>query len=279
MDITGFIRRHPLMVYFSITFVFSWACWSGLVISTPPGDMQEGISPTFLLLAFLGGFGPTLSALIVTRAIGQKGSLLNQLRKWRVSIRWYVFALFIVPIISITTLYIAGALGVPAPTLSDMYGHLPLALIWPIFSSLGEELGWRGFLLPRLQSRHSALFSSIIVGVSAGIWHLLPDFIGIRHYGWMFVPIFILVGPVLLSAVAVIMTWIYNSTNSSLFLMVLFHYSHTFSAIMFTSLGLSPMESLKNALISAGIYWLIAAIIILIYGVKRLVREPKKIVV
>lgn len=141
---------------------------------------------------------------------------------------------------------------------------------------MGEEFGWRGFALPNLQKRYNALISSIIIGTVWGMWHLPMDFIGLRQHGAFFVPIFIILGPLLMSAQAVLMTWVYNHTRGSLLLMVLFHASITSSAIILSVPSVSAMDTLWSSIASMALFWLAALIVIASTGANRLARESQR---
>jgi len=278
MGITGFVKRHPVATFFAITFIYTWALMSVLVVSTPPGGMQAGISPSFLLLALLGGVGPTLAGVIVTRGVEGKGSvraLFARLQHWRVNIGWYAVVLLMVPLVRMATLAIDRALGIPVPTIDDMAGLVALGMVWAPFAAFGEEFGWRGFLLPRLQSRHSAFVASCITGLAWGMWHLPMDFVGTGHYGLLFIPNFFVIHGIQITAIAILMTWVYNNTKGSMLLMVLFHAGITFSAVIFSTLTLSAMDSLWHNLISTALLWLIVAIVVARTGARQLVREHK----
>jgi len=277
MDITGFIKRYPVWAFLAIAFIYTWALMSVLVVSTPPGGMEAGISPSFFFLAVLGGIGPSLAGIIVTRVVDGKGSiraLLARLGQWRVNIGWYAVALLMIPLLSIAALAIEAAMGMPVPTIDDIASNVALGIIWPIFAALGEEFGWRGFALPKLQSRHTALVSSLIIGVAWGMWHLPMDFIGMGHYGVLFIPNFIVIS-IQVIALAILMTWVYNNTKGSMLLAVLFHASITASAIIFSSLTLSAMDSLRHQLVYTALLWVIVAIVVTGTGARRLVREPR----
>ncbi len=277
MNSTSLIKQHPLAAFLGITFVFTWVLISVIVVSMPAGIDPTEMPPYFFLLAFLAGFGPSLAGIIVTRVTGGKGSvraLLARLGQWRVNIGWYAVALLISPLVSIATLVFQAALGKPV-SMGDIAGRVAIGLIWPIFSSLGEEFGWRGFALPKLQERHNALIASLIIGIAWGMWHLPMNFIGMRQYGAHFIPIFIVAGPLLMTAQAILMTWVYNNTKGSILLMVLFHASITSSAIILSAPSLSAMDSLWNAVFSTVLYWLIAIIVVTTAGAKRLARESQ----
>jgi membrane protease YdiL (CAAX protease family) len=104
-------------------------------------------------------------------------------------------------------------------------GVLPLTavilLAFSVFpgSALGEEVGWRGYALPRLQAGRSALSASLILGVIWGLYHLPLYFTGQAGRPLGLFPVFV----VSTIALSVILTWVYNGTGGSLMLVVLLH--------------------------------------------------------
>lgn len=270
------IKRHPVAAYGVITFAISWSLWAVLAITTPSGGMQAGISPAFFILAVLGGLGPSLAGLLVTRVVeGREGvrALWRRLRQGAGAWSWYLVVLlpFAATLISHE---VQSALGWPID-LGDVLSRLPLALIWPVFSSLGEELGWRGFALPRLQAQRTAWSSTLILGLLWGMWHLLSDFIGLRHFGSLFLPAFLISGPILLTGHAVIMTWVYNNTKGSVLLSVLYHWAITASAILLGPLDLAPLDSIRDSALGAALIWVAAIVVLARWGGAHLARVPR----
>jgi uncharacterized protein len=265
------MQKHPVASFVLGAYVFAWGCWLYLFISTPPGGMQAGISPLFLLFALAGGLGPSLIAIILSRIVEGRGGgrkLLGQFSFTRGGPGWLLLALLIVPAVSALTLLVELLIGRHVSS-GSILDRLALGIIWPLFASLGEEFGWRAFMLPRLQLRFKALPAALIVGVTWGCWHLMADFIGLRSYGWLFVPYFILAGPLLLTAHAIIMSWIYNSTRNMAYI-VLYHFTITSSAILLPTLNLNPAENIVNAAIGVVLFWIIALVIILVNGPAKL---------
>jgi len=194
--------------------------------------------------------------------------------RWRVSIGWYAAALLITPLVALATLAIEGALRVPTATLEEMISTLPLSIIWPIFAALGEEFGWRGFYLPRLQKRRTALGSSIIVGLAWGLWHIPTQYLAFRQYGLLVVFAYVFVVHIVaVTAQTTLMTWVHNNARQSVLLMILFHFGLTSTAQFLFPLNMSVMEGLRHQLTYAAFYWLAAAIVIATAGPRRLVRE------
>lgn len=149
-------------------------------------------------------------------------SLLKPYLNWRVSWLWYLVAIGIWPGITFAGLVLGKWIGLPipaAPLVPD--APLPLAVlvsfVWAVFfnGALGEEAGWRGFALPRLQQRFSPLMASIILGLVWGAFHWIFFFIGLRGNWLMF---WVRLGDIPL---AILFTWLYNRTKGKSLLPVL----------------------------------------------------------
>jgi uncharacterized protein len=179
------LARHPLISFFVMAYAFSWLVWSPWVL----GQDGAGLLPfkigqaTGLVLAAGILAGPTLSALIMTAATeGRAGvrRLLGRLVLWRVGIQWYLFALLGIPLIILlgTMIYTQElpnlkALGGPSYLLSYLGTYvLVVVLGGPLF----EEIGWRGFALPRMEPLQGPLLASVVLGVMWALWHL-PEFL------------------------------------------------------------------------------------------------------
>ena len=216
--------------FFVLATVISWG------IGLPLYGPRIGLSglPEVPHHHYLLAYGPLLAALIVTMASrGMDGvrGLLQRAVKWRVRLLWYVAALF-GPVV----VYLMAALGVGVATGqwvdSSAFGRsaefpgLPLGAVWLLHVltfGIGEEIGWRGFALPRLQRGRSALAATLILSVFWAVWHL-PMFAYHEGFtgaglggvaGWL----------VSLVAGAILLTWLYNSAHGSILIPILFHAS------------------------------------------------------
>ena len=219
-----FLQHHPLICYFALTFGISWLGWLPYILSQSGFGVLPVSLSQFALLpgAFLG---PCLSGFLMTAATDGKLGIRRLLRRfilWRVGWQWYLFNIIVVPVsIFLGYLAIPGALAVlhnPFPQLFVVY---PLFLILEIFTSgLAEEPGWRGFALPRLQTRYGALLGTVILGVLWGCWHL-PLFLTAWGNGgsWLDAVVFV----VTTVGNAIMFTWVFNHTRGSLLMMILIH--------------------------------------------------------
>ncbi|MDO9557877.1 MAG: CPBP family intramembrane metalloprotease [Coriobacteriia bacterium] len=242
--------------------------------ATNPGTLTS--SPPFVVLQTLGAAGPSIAALVLTRALHGKEAvrtLIGRFKPLRQTGALYVVAATLTPALAVMAMVInavvsGGPFVDPNSGLAEMAGEmgwlgavavLPVVLASQIFSSpLLEEAGWRGFALPRLQARRSALLASLVLGLAWGLWHL-PLVIA---YGDPFAPY--LAG---IMAHTVLMTWVFNSGDGNLFSMLLFHASLNLSLNVLLPLraGWTP------ALVALGA----AIAVIFLFGHKNLSRHER----
>ncbi len=205
--------RHPL----SRTALFLLLT-AGLVVGVLVGIESRSLPEPAVLL---GLFGPALIALVFTFA--ESGSrtvdLLRQYIRVRASVAVYLIALFTVPVLLLITQRISSF--VPAVDYRVMFSALavPQMIFIPLIS-IGEELGWRGYLQPMLRERYSLLVASLVVGVTWALWHLPGYYFGTGvvdgvSFGWFFA--WVVSG-------ALIMGYLYEQTRS-VFIAILFHTS------------------------------------------------------
>jgi membrane protease YdiL (CAAX protease family) len=145
---------------------------------------------------------------------------------------------------------------------------LPLFFLIQVFTN-GEEIGWRGYALPKLQARHGALIASLIIGVIWAFWHV-PKFLtagSAQDYSfWLYLLDTI--------ALAILFTWVYNNTKSSLLLVTLFHAALNTSAV-FLPIIPAAIGDVRPTLIAIGLHCLAAIIVVIVTGPARLSRSQK----
>ncbi|MFC7138045.1 CPBP family intramembrane glutamic endopeptidase [Halobaculum litoreum] len=211
-----------LIRFFGLTFLLSWGAFLPVVLGLVPVG-----SATPLVVASI--FGPTVAALALTcRADGLGGvrRLLARLVRVRVPLRWYAAALLPVGLGLLGWWYLHLTAGAgPLGRFGGDLGTLPLPVVVALFlvSSLGsgalaEELGWRGYALPRLQARFDALGASLLLGAVWAVWHLpvflLTDAGTTLPFEWYL--------PRLL-ALSVLLTWVFDHTRGSVLHAVFLH--------------------------------------------------------
>ena len=217
-SVSSVVRRHPLLTFFVLTYALSWTFEIPLVV------LRDGIAGTQgLVLNLLAANVPSVLAIVLTAMVLGRGSLrelLGRLLIWRVNPLWYLVVLGPATLaggmVALNVLLGGPALSVGMPLLGVAF-----FLAFSIFpgSAMGEEIGWRGYALPRLQTRRSALSASLILGAVWGFYHLPLYFTGQAFRPLSLFPLFV----ISTIALSIIMTWMYNSTEGSLLLVVLLH--------------------------------------------------------
>jgi len=219
---SAIVRKYPALYLVVLAMIL------GL---TPLLAVQAGLLPQGATQ--LGALSASLAGIILAAVEGRKGGikeLLGRILIWRVGIQWWAFALLFAIIPSVAALYLFNLVGGPAvdwSRLKPLSSVVPMIIMLTIFAGLGEEFGWRGFALPRLQARYNALVSSLIIGLVWGLWHIPLFFIeGTAQSKWQLavgmIPA-ILVYIVFCMAWSIQYTWVFNNTKGSVLLAAVMH--------------------------------------------------------
>jgi hypothetical protein len=204
----SWIARHQLPLFFALAYLLSWYPW---IIALAQGR-STGPNP----------LGPFVAAMIMAALVGGRRELkdlLSRLVRARVGWRWYAF-LFALPVglclaAAVVAMLVTGSH--PSLLASDKWRELPDRFIFIfLFIGLGEEPGWRGFALPRLQKNHSPLIASLILAPLWAIWHL--PLMG-HEFPLPILPAFL----VSLLGGTLVQTWLFNRTRGSVLIQMLFH--------------------------------------------------------
>lgn len=226
------IRKNEIAAYVITTFIITWIIW-GILFFISDGIIRGLYNINLTLLFTLGGFCPSIVSIIFTGILyGINGikKLLLKLTIWKVNPLWYLFVLlFLFMIAFYIPVLICNLLGSNYHITVKVY--LYYILLYSFFINLitggplGEELGWRGFILPRLQKKFSPLVSGIILGIIWASWHLPLFYIPIApQYKGSF--LMFLLNDLLLT---INFVWVFNNTKGSLLLACLFHASWNFT--------------------------------------------------
>lgn len=239
----------------------------------PPGGLQ--ISLTFVLCALIGGFAPSSSAIVVVwLSDGHVDEFLRQLLRFRVGADLYLCTLIPFATASVATI-VHGVVGLPLKMPDSAV--IGMALVWPAMAALGEEIGWRAFMFALLVRRRTFghIGASLVVGVVWGVWHLPADFIGLANiqyrlgfiyrmllglkaYGDWFFAAFLVNGPMILTAHALCLGWLWKRSDGNVLLMVLYHASITASAMLLPTAGEAGKSGVVGSFIGASIQWIVA---------------------
>jgi uncharacterized protein len=259
------IRNHPFTTFLVIAFGFAWSMW--LLEAFYPHSTAFIPSPTF---------GPLIAALIVLMFThGRSGvrELLGRMVRWRVGLGWYAAAFLLPTVLALVAVYTNVLLMDAAAPSGEELGKWPLiVLLFPLLlvfdGPLGEEPGWRGFALPRLQAGRSALVASLVLGVIVVLWHV-PKLILDPTFRPVPFALFTIAG-------AVLFTWIYNSTNGSVLLTTLFHGSINAIGGQFFFSMFSGEDLTKLWWLTAAAYCAAAIVVVAVAGPEHLSREHNK---
>jgi len=248
-------RQFPIFIFVAATFIWSWGLWAFLRIH--PSIQPHSSVWSCLYVAAL--CGPLVGA--VTASYLSSGELGLQRIKGRLSLprcHWTAvfWAIFLPPLVWIVTAFVEkGAFSFAQPL-------WVLIVIWGKMlvrgGPLTEEIGWRGFLLPRLLSRMSLFWASAVIFPVWGLWHLplwwLP---GLPHHEWSFVLFLALLAPLTL-----LFSWFYVRGGRRVWLPILFHTSINF-ALHFS--WVNPSHKTRGAFfVLLGIFWSVAAGVVLL---------------
>jgi membrane protease YdiL (CAAX protease family) len=187
--------------------------------------------------------------------------------------RWYLLLLAPTALVIGSITLVAITRGGPTAALAMPLSNAIFFVAFMTFpgSATGEELGWRGFALPRLQFRHTALIASLILGSLHGLWHLPLWLRGDADHRLSVYPAFLIQA----IGLAVIYTWLYNSTKGSVLLAVLFH-TATNAPLTLVLLPLGIENWLLPFWLMAGFTVVAALIVVAVFGPTHLSRRPRQ---
>jgi membrane protease YdiL (CAAX protease family) len=262
-------------VYFVATFGWTWLIWGAAIFMGATAETATGA-----IVGLLGVMGPAVTGIgftYLTRDKEGRRDYWNRIIDFkRIPGKWYLVIFLFVPILNGLAALLDVLTGGGGATWGEAARNVlsnPLSIIPSIlFASLIpfiEELGWRGYVLDRLQEKYSALLSSLIIGVVWSLWHLPLFFVeGSYQAGlgvgtpafWLF-----MVGIIPLSLP---FTWIYNNTGRSILAVILFH-----AMVNFTGEMIALTERADTYSIAL---WFVAAIVLaVVWSIKTPKHQSK----
>lgn len=264
-------RRFPVASYFILAFLISWG-----------GSFAIG-GPKFLrgeLLAFEDSMrmaplqlaGPFVAGLVMTYLIdGPTGlrELFSRMLRWRVGLGWYAAALLTFPTLIGGVLWSLSVLVSPdfAP------GFIAFGIVAGLLAGFIEETGWMGFAYPRMEARLGTWRATIYLALLHGLWHALAGYLGEGPaYGVYWLPRFVALWLVAMTAMRVLLVWIYRNTGSLLLAQLTHASSSGFLVILGPSM-ISPRQETLWFANYAVVLWIAALVVIWRYG-RNLVRAP-----
>jgi len=248
------------------------------------------------VLIMIAALAASLSGIIITAIVDGKDGLkklFGRLKIWRIGIGYWAFAFLILPPTILLGLYLNPFFGgekIELSNIQPIFTIVPMFIMFFITAGLGEEIGWTGFLTPRLQARYNALTSSIIRGVLWGLWHFpLFIFSGLDHPSLESFPYadwasqkgflvalgaFILINQIPWS---IFYTWLFNNSKGSLLLPAILHGSEVWFAYWILSTGID--QNLFDNYWGYGLVMVVIAVIIVVTsGAENLSRKHERVV-
>src|SRR5688500_10941734 len=257
------VRRYPLTAFFVLAYALSW--WPWILYSA-------GLVPNPIV-----GVGPFLAALVVLAMTeGKTGGMerLQRMVRWRVGLQWYAVALLLPIVVTLAAaalnIFLLGAQR--TSTAADLGGWSTLLqtfLLWLLIPGLAgtwEVPGFRGYALPRLQFRYSALIASLVLGVLLAFLHL--PFVVTGEDIWIDAILFTIEW-------SIVYTWLFNNAKGSVLIVMLFHnMNNTFSG--FVGQMFSGADSVNQAWLRLALWGVVAIALVIMYGSQHLSRKHSK---
>ena len=250
--------------------VITWSIWIPQAITQLSNTQSPvaGSSPWNILAVW----APALSAILLLRITeGKSGSaaLFQSFRHWRVGIEWYLFILLYPAAIWFLARAIDFLVGLDFEFTIPILTYFPpelsymvaVAILFAFPNTLGEELGWRGFALPRLQAKYTALGASILLGMFWAVWHI-PIWVANGKMGLDLVR-----SGITIISFAILFTWVFNNTGGSVLIAWLFHASMTITQYLLPT----PLTITDDIL-----KWGVTVLIIIIAGAPHLSRKQER---
>lgn len=275
--------RRQTVAFFALAYAWSWAWWVPVVfeLRSEGGSGSSNVPAWIVPFVLIGAYGPSLAAVVITFFSGGRPALKTLFSRfliWRAPIKVHVVIWFG------PTVFLGIAMLL-APESAALLGDPDWTRLWQIptvlltgviFGPLAEELGWRGYALPTLQKKHSALVSSLIIGLAWCFWHT---------------PLFWAPGGTMLSGrevtvaavakylvfacgLAIVFTWIFNNSRGSVLLAVAFHAVINAQLPMLLFPARDRDASQVISWLSMIPLWALALALVAVYGVAHLRKEP-----
>ncbi|MBN2321196.1 MAG: CPBP family intramembrane metalloprotease [Acidobacteria bacterium] len=226
--------------FFALAYAISWAMW-GIVLLHNNGLLEV---PGADALVYAGAFGPCIAGLVCAYVEGRAPSIRNLLRgilAVRQTWQSFGFTLLLLPGLMAAGTWVGARFGFHLPPVSVPMNPLVLLVIFVVvlmFAGFGEEIGWRGYALPRMLSESQLFPASLAMGFLWSVWHaplfLLSSTVQHQVLSGRGIMLFLAFG----ICFSILFTWLYTTTGGSLFMAILFH-----SVFDFASIFLQPLAS------------------------------------
>lgn len=215
-----FVKKFPVTFFLFATLLITYVLGIAIYLALEALGVSSAWINNFVLR-----FGPTLAGILTIAFLSGRAGLRDlwqRCLRWRFSPWLYLFAILVQPIILLAVLFLRG-FGVDVQSVNPLtaVGVFISQLLLTVFigAGLGEELGWRGFLLPELVKRYSPFVASLFVGMAWFAWHIPAYLINSdRAASDPILPF-----AVIIMALSIVLTFGYYASKESLLLPILLH--------------------------------------------------------
>jgi membrane protease YdiL (CAAX protease family) len=254
----SFIRKHPALTYFLLTFAISW---TAAFLVAASRLFQSGPLPKLIGILMFPPMllGPSFSGIFLTRWLDGRHAVRNlfaRMRRVGFPLRWYS-ALLIPPLMVLSVLFCLRTFVSPVYAPNRFW----LGVTFGLLAGFLEEIGWTGFAYPKLRQRFAVLPAAAILGLFWGLWHApVIDFLGAASPHGKALPAFFAAFVAAMAAMRVLIAWFYERTQS-VALAQLIHISSTGSLVVFSPPVVSPAQEASWYAIYAAALWLLALVL------------------
>jgi membrane protease YdiL (CAAX protease family) len=257
------IRRYPVVTYFALTFTISWI--GALAVAAPHVIRHQPLPKMTGILMFpVMLLGPSFAGIMLTRIVDGKGGLrdlFSRIFLARVPAGWYT-ALLIPPVLVLTVVLFLERFASPIYAPNRFF----VGILFGIPAGFLEEIGWMGYAFPKMRSQSNGLAPSIVLGLLWALWHIpVINYLGTATpHGADWLPFF-LAFTAAMTAMRVLIAWIYTNTKSVL-LAQLMHVSSTGSLVIFSAPRLTTRQEVTWYALYGTALWLVVAVVVKTFG-------------
>lgn len=271
MNLKDFILRRPIISYFIMAFSISWL---GAFILVAPkllsGQVIGKIDGILMFPVML--LGPASAGIILTALSEGKAGLRNlrlRMSKWKLPFKWYLVAVLVPPCLILAVLLLLKHFVSPVFTPN----FFALGFLFGIPAGFFEEIGWTGYVFPKMRLQQGTIKAGVVLGLLWGLWHFpVIDFLGAASPHRQYLLPFFLAFIAILTAMRIFIVWIYTNTHSIL----LAQFMHAISTGCLATFGppaLSPARETLWYALYAAILW-IAVLIFFTLKRQKIVEYP-----